>query len=79
MFGCLGHAAVMDIMRGPVIEKKRGEREKKEGGRDAPLGGRERGRGYFWHFIFWQNSNKVVYVLPWIVELFTYSTHRVHM
>ena len=37
MFGSLGHAAVMDIMRGPVIEKKRGEREKKEGGRDAPL------------------------------------------
>ena len=42
MFGSLGHAAVMDIMRGPVIEKKRGEREKKEGGRDAPLG---EGRG----------------------------------
>ena len=61
-------------------QRKRGEGErKKEKGRDAPLGGRERGRGYFWHFIFWQNSNKVVYVLPWIVELFTYSTHRVHM
>ena len=55
-------------------EKKRGE-----GKRDAPLEGRERGRGFFWHFIFWQNSNKVVYVLPWIVELFTYSTHRAHM
>ena len=75
MFGRLGHAAVMDIMRGPVIEKKRGEREK-----GMPLLGEGRGdEGIFGILIFWQNSNKVVYVLPWIVELFTYSTHRAHM
>ena len=47
MFGSLGHAAVMDIMRGPVIEKKRGEREK-----GMPLLGEGRGDEGFFGILF---------------------------
>ena len=58
MFGSLGHAAVMDIMRGPVIEKKRGEREKrKEEG--MPLLGEGRGdKGFFGILFFGKTAIK---------------------
>ena len=49
---CLGHAPVLDIMRGPVVEEKKRREGKKERGRNAPLRGRERGRGVFFGILF---------------------------